>query len=176
MLKRVLLMLLCFCIVFSFSACGLLINKFKLETKDLNGDDDYSLVVFTEDDICNETCDAYCVIYGLNTSGGTSYQDEEYLHDADVVKADAQSPFSGVALLQTTYGTHNTITFTVACERTKGNVKIVLLDENAKIIHDFSITEKSSFTVTNVMGRSFEIRVAGESAKFEVEVLREFSN
>ena len=63
---------------------------------------------------------------------------------------------TGVSLLQLTYGTAETITFTVECARTKGNVRIVLLDENLDIIHDFSVTEKSSYTVNNAKGKEFE--------------------
>ena len=53
-------------------------------------------------------------------------------------------------------------------------MRIVLLDENLDIIHDFSVTEKSSYTVNNAKGKEFEIRVAGESAEFTINVSREF--
>ena len=46
--------------------------------------------------------------------------------------------------------------------------------ENLDIIHDFSVTEKSSCTVNNAKGKEFEIRVAGESAEFTINVSREF--
>ena len=175
MTKRLLLILVCFCVVFSFCSCTLLINKFKIETKDLNGEDDFSLAVLTEEDICAENNVCYCVIFGLNASGSKSYANEDYLHDADTVSADAASPLSGVSLLQATYGTEDIITFTVECTRTKGNVRIVLLDEDLNIIHDFSVTEKSSYTISDAKGKEFEIRVAGERAEFTINVSREFT-
>lgn len=50
------------------------------------------------------------------------------------------------------------------------------MDENLDIIHDFSITESSTHTVEHAKGKEFEIRVAGESAEFTVDVSREFSS
>ena len=173
-LRRAISILICFCAIFSLCSCSLLISKFKVETKDLNGEDDFSLAVLTDEDICAEDNVCHCVAFGLNASGSKSYADEDYLHDGDIVKASATTPLSGVSLLQLTYGTAETITFTVECDRTKGNVRIVLLDENLDIIHDFSVTEKSSYTVNNAKGKEFEIRVAGESAEFTINVSREF--
>ena len=173
-LKKVLWILVCLCMILSFCSCSLLISKFKVETKDLNGEDDFSLAVLTDEDICAEDNECYCVVFGLVASGSKSYADEDYLHDGDSVTASANTPLSGVSLLQSTYGTAETITFTVECTRTKGNVRIVLLDENLDIIHDFSITEESSYTVNHAKGKEFEIRVAGESAEFTVNVSREF--
>ncbi len=175
-MMKILLVLICICVLISLCSCTLLINKFKVETKDLNGEDDFSLAVLTDEDICAEDNVCYCVGFGLSASGSKSYADEDYLHDGDTVEASAYTPLSGVSLLQLTYGTSETITFTVECDRTKGNVRIVLLDENLDIIHDFSVTEKSSYTVNNAKGKEFEIRVAGESAEFAVNVSREFKN
>ena len=174
LIKKALLILVCFGMVLSFCGCALLIDKIKLETKDINGEDDFSLAVLTDEEICAEFNECYCVVCGLNVSGSKSYEDEDYWHDGDTVEASAATPLSGVALLQSTYGTAETITFTVECTRTKGNVRIVLLDENFDIIHDFSVTEKSSYTVNNAKGKEFEIRVAGESAEFTINVSREF--
>ena len=174
LIKKVLSIFICIFILFSLCSCSLLINKFKVETKDLNGEDNFSLAVLTDEDICAENNVCYCVLFGLNASGSKSFENEDYLHDGDTVEASAATPLSGVSLLQLTYGTSETITFTVECARTKGNVRIVLLDENLDIIHDFSVTEKSSYTVNNAKGKEFEIRVAGESAEFNVTISREF--
>ena len=174
MIKNILLVLLCLCMVLSLGGCTLLTNKFKVETEDLNGEEDFSLAVLTDEDICAEENVCYCLAFGLNVSGSKSYADEDHLHDGETVEASAATPLSGVSLLQLTYGMTEAITFTVECTRTKGNARIVLLDENLDIIHDFSVTEKSSYTVNNAKGKEFEIRVAGESAEFTVNVSREF--
>lgn len=177
-IKYILLMLICFCMVITLLGCTLLVNKFKVETKDLNGEDDYSLAVLNDNDICAENNACYCVLMGFSSSGSKSYSDEDYdyTHDADFIKFSANSPLSGVAILQLTYGTEDTITFDVECERTEGNVRIVLLDENLNIVYDFDVAQRSSYTVNDAKGKEFEIRVAGESAKFTVNVARQFSS
>ncbi|MBQ8351227.1 MAG: hypothetical protein IJY20_04180 [Clostridia bacterium] len=176
MKKTILSILIGLCAACFLCSCALLSSKLKVETEDLNGEEDYSLAVLTEDDICAEDHDSYCVVYGFSPSGEKSFSEEDYWHDADITKANAVTPLSGVALVQVTYGKEDTVTFTVECTRTKGNMRIVLLDENLAIIHDFSITETSSYTVHHAKGKEFEIRVAGESAEFTVTVEREFSS
>lgn len=170
------LLFVCACMAFSLCACTLITNKLTLEVADQNGEEDYSLAVLTEEDICAEDNACYCAVFGLTPSGSRSYAEDEYMHDADVMQATASSPLSGVSLLQSTYGVENVVTFTVECTRTVGNVRIVLLDENLNIVHDFSVAEKSSYTVQDAKDKEFEIRVAGESAEFTVHVSREFSN
>ena len=54
MIKRVLLFIVCLFTALSLCSCSLLINKLKVETKDLNGEDDFSLAVLTDEDICAE--------------------------------------------------------------------------------------------------------------------------
>ena len=158
----------------SLFSCSLVVNKFKVETEDLNGEDDTTLAVLSEKEICAEDNDCYCVVYGFSPSGAPSYPTVEDWHDADHIEASAQTPLSGVSLLQMTYGKEDTIVFTVECQRTAGNVRIVLLDENLNIIHDFDVDKKSQHTVEDANGKTFEIRVAGESAEFTVTVSREF--
>ena len=159
------------------SLCGcLLIDKFTVEKKDINGEEDYSLAIFTDEDICEVRNKTYCIGYGYSPKGEKSFTDEDYWQDADRASAETWTTFSGTAVLQVTYGKTNLIEFAVECERTEGNLRIVLLNENYEIIHDFSIEEASSFIVENASGKTYQIRVTGESAKFTVDVAREFIN
>lgn len=174
LLKYILSVLICFFLIVSLCGCTLITSRFRVETKDLNGEDDYSLATLDEEEICAEDNVCYCVVFGLNPSGSQSYSDQEDLHDADFIEATASTPLSGVAILQTTYGTEDTVTFTVECVRTKGNVRIVLLDDHLNIIHDFNVAEPSDYTVSDAKGKEFEIRVAGEGAEFTINVSREF--
>jgi len=158
----------------SLCGCELIYHKFTLDTKDTNGEDDHTLAVFTDEDICAEDPRSYCFIYGLHKEGDPSFEDEEYFEDGDLTESSAASSFSGVVPIQTTYGKEDTIKFTVECERTEGNLRIVLLDNDLNIIHDFDIEGQSSFEVTNAKGKTFEIRAAGESALFTITATREF--
>ncbi len=173
-IKCIVSALVCLCVVFSLCGCTIVINKIKYETKDLNGEEDHSLAVFTDEDICAEDYDCYCYVYGFSPSGEKSYSDEDIWHDADLIDVTAGTPLSGVSLLQATYGKEDTVVFTVECDRTAGNLRVVLLNENGQILYDFDLDETSSYTVEGAKGKEFEIRLAGESAEFDIIVTREF--
>ncbi|MBQ7336961.1 MAG: hypothetical protein IJW40_00740 [Clostridia bacterium] len=170
---------LCFALVavlllFSLPGCSLIISKITTDVADTNGPDDHSLAHFDDAYICSDDADCYCATYGFRPEGEASYTDKEYWHDADQTYAHAMSPLSGVTLLQLTYGRESIIRFTVTPTRTEGNLRIVLLDENQTIIHDFSIEESSTYEVTDVKDHEYEILAVGESALFEITVTREF--
>lgn len=180
-MRKIILIFACLCITLSLCGCGSPTNDIydeidgtNAEIKDLNGEADFSLASLTDEDICAEKTSYHCVAVRLSSSGSKSYVDKDYLYDVDTVKVSATTPFSGVYILQATYGKTDTVRFTVECARTKGNLRLVLVDENSDIIHDFSVTEGSSYTVNDAKGKEFEIRAAGESAEFAVNVSREF--
>ncbi len=82
---------------------------------------------------------------------------------------------SGVKDLQKSYGKEGTIIFTVECERTNGNLRVVIIDaDNWVILHDFSIEGKLTYKVTGAKGKFYEIRVVGEAARFKITATREF--
>ncbi len=167
------IILVCF-LTFALCGCTIISSKYKIETEDTNGEEDHSLAVITEDYIRSDDTECYCVIYFLNTDGDKSYADKDYTHDADKVEASAESPMSGVSIIQRTYGKEETVVFSVDCKRTKGNLRIVLLDEDSNIIHDFDISGESEYKVENAKGKAYEIRAVGESAEFEISASREF--
>lgn len=84
----------------------------------------------------------------------------------------AKTPYSGVGVIMRTYGRDDTVIFTVASELTKGNLRIVLLDDAGQLIHDFAIGGEDSVTVTGALDRTYEIRIAGESAEFRIKASR----
>jgi hypothetical protein len=53
-------------------------------------------------------------------------------------------------------------------------MRVVLVDGNMNIIHDFSLGESSAFTLENAKGKTYEIRIACESAEFNVTAERTF--
>lgn len=180
-MKKILLAFVCLCTLLSLCSCASPTNDIydeiegtNAEIKDLNGEEDFSLATLTDEDICAEKTSYHCVAVRLSSSGSKSYVDKDYLYDVDTVKVSATTPLSGVYILQSTFGKTDTVRFTVESTQTKGNLRIVLLDENSDIIHDFSVTEGSSYTVNDATGKEFEIRAAGESAEFTVSVSREF--
>ena len=140
-----------------------------LEIPDENGEESYSLAVLTEKEICAEEPKYSCRVFGVGID-----ENAENANASARITAEAKSAFSGVAVLQKTQCDADKVTFTVNCERTAGNLRVVLLDENMRVVHDFAVGESSSFTLENASGKSFELRVAGESAEFSITSERAF--
>ena len=167
--------ILCLALVcFAFCGCG----KTMRSIPDTNGSDDYSLTVLGENELCAEFNESYSLITpALKVSGNKSFTDDgvDDHHDGDHVVAQSLSPVSGVDITQTTFGKTDTIVFTVTSTVTEGNARVYLYCyETESIWHDFVINGTESFTATGCMGKEFDIRVAGESAMYSVEMTREF--
>jgi hypothetical protein len=170
--KKIFTLALSFALALALFACG---GKNPLEIADENGEEDCSLAVLTVSDICAKEPRYSCRIYGIvRMDENRSFSEEQSVYDADKMVGHAQAEFSGVTVLQKTYGITERITFEVTCERTKGNMRVVLVDGNMNIIHDFSLGESSAFTLENAKGKTYEIRIACESAEFNVTAERTF--
>ncbi len=170
----------CLCLILTsltltcLSGCQLIYGRLFVETKDINGEEDTSLAVFTDEDICTETTENFCFSYLVEATGEKSFAEKDYLWDGDNVSAIAATKCSGKVIVQLTYGKTDVIKFTVDPKLTQGNLRIVLLDQEYNILHDFSTHQKSSFEVSDAKGKEFEIRAIGESALFEIIAQREF--
>ena len=178
--------LVAICLILSvlcFSSCSMMISKIKYEIKDKNGSDT-SLAVLTDHDICENAHLFYCLINGSTSDGENSFPEDhpekelsEYFYDRDQTRMMTDTVFSGVEVLQATYGKSDKITFTVTSELTKGNLRIVLIDyKTLTILYDFEVGTTDSFTVTDALDKEYEIRAAGESAIFDITTLRIFDS
>ena len=170
--KRILSILLALAMAVGLCGCTVIHGKLKVEIKDKNGDDT-GLAVIKDSDICANDYESYCFVYGYSGDNVTSMpgEDDDF-QDNSNVEVMAKTPYSGVGVIMRTYGRDDTINFTVTSELTKGNLRIVLLDEDMQIIHDFALGGEDSFTVTGALGKVYEIRIAGESAEFTIEASR----
>ncbi len=172
-MKKILTML-SLLLALSLCSCTLIASSGMI-VKDQNGQEDHSLVVYDDEDLKAEYFDSFCVAYGFQHEGERSDPDEDYgMHDSDLTSASALSDFSGVTVLQFTYGKTDRIKFSVTPTHNAGNMRIVLIDEEGEILYDFPIDSPSSFEVTGAMGKRYQVRVAGESAQFEVVTERTF--
>lgn len=174
-MKKFITSVLLLLVVICMSGCSLIYSKLKYDVKDMNGDDT-SLAVFTDDDICDELPDNYCLNSIRESEGDSSYSDEDYEDfDMDTVTLMAKSSFSGVGVVQVTYGKSDTITFSVTSKLTEGNLRIVLFDyTNLTVLYDFEVGTTDSFTLTDASEGEYEVRVAGESAIFDITASRTF--
>ncbi|MGN0988728.1 MAG: hypothetical protein ACI4N6_00285 [Eubacteriales bacterium] len=175
MKKRLFLLVMAMLMVFmsvTLSGCTVIYGKLKVEIKDKNGDDT-ALAVLSDEDICAEDHRFYCFVYGYAVDGVRSDPSgsDDYF-DNDSVEAFAKTPYSGVSVIMRTYGRSDTIQFFVNSELTTGNLRIVLLDEHRQIIYDFAVGKDDSYTVTDALDKVYEIRIAGESAEFDITASR----
>jgi len=129
-------------------ACG----EKPLEIADENGAEDHSLAVLTLQEICAQNPKYSCRVYGVGIIDDGKSGENGGVYDADKIVGEAGSEFSGVAVLQKTYGKSEKITFAVNCERTKGNMRVVLVDDKLNVIHDFAVGESSVFELENAAG------------------------
>ena len=172
-MKKVFLMITTCLMMLSFCSCSAFFGETNQTIEDKNGDDT-SLAVLGEKELTAEFPESYCLVAGVSTSGGTSYKEETF-HDGDIAEAYASSPFSGVGIIQLTYGKSDKVRFTVNAKLSAGNLKVYLFClTDLTIVHEFKIGEKSSYLLENAKDKEFELRVAGESAEYEIEVNREF--
>ena len=169
--KKILSLALAAALMLALFACG----EKPLEIADENGAEDHSLAVLTGADISAKEPKYSCRVYGFaQMDENKSNSEENSVYDADKIVAEAGSEFSGVAVLQKTYGKEDKVTFTVTCYRTKGNMRVVLVDERLNILHDFALGEESVYELEGAKGKKYEIRIACESAEFNITAERTF--
>ena len=176
--KKILICLICLFAVVHMCGCSLILGKITKEIKDQNGEDT-SLAVINESDICSEFPESYCAIFFRSVDGEHSYPDGTdalyFLSDGGDAIVEARTRLSGVVGAQLTYGKSDTVSFAVTSELSEGNLRIVLIDlQNNSIVHDFDTNGTETFELTNALDREYEIRIAGESAVFFVEINRQF--
>ena len=109
MKKNVLILSIIVCCL--LCSCTAIHGKLFVEIKDKNGDD-ISLVVLTQEDICAEIPESYCMSFYSSSKEIEEIGDWFYDVD-DEVNLSANSLFSGVDYAQATYGKTNSISFSV---------------------------------------------------------------
>lgn len=144
--KIALLMILCIGVVFCLCACHI---------EDKNGPDDYSLVEITEERIKGGVSSYSQVMAVSNeTQNGVEYDCKKF----SGVKTIKKITYTGGIRLEINYD----------LEVDSGNFRAVLIHDG-EIVMDLPIGEDQHIVIDNPK-RSYEIRIAGESADFEIEL------
>ena len=162
-------------ITINLCSCSLIYDKVLYEIKDTNGDD-ISLAILTDEDICIDLPGNYCLNPTYKWTGDEpSFPDEDFNDDRENAHMTANTPFSGVEIIQPTYGKTDTIIFSVSSILTSGNLRIVVIDTtDYSIVGEFAINTTDDIEICNAINKIYELRVAGESAIFSIDVTREF--
>ena len=144
--KIALLIVLCIGVVFCLCACHI---------EDKNGPDDYSLVEITDEKILKNTT-SY-------TQTGAVASESQHEVEFDCRK------FSGVKTLKKiTYTGGIRLEINYDIELDSGNFRAVLIHDG-EIVMDLPIGENQQIVIDSPK-RSYEIKIAGESADVEIEL------
>lgn len=143
-MKKALLAVLLAAITLAFTGCG--------QIEDTNGENNFALQTITDENI----------VEGMNVvtfaSARTSSGNKESL---------SVGKLSGVLDLYTGTAKEKTVVLTVDCNVTAGNARLVVVYDG-KIVHEFDLHKQGqSFVLENAKG-DFALKLAGESAAFEV--------
>ena len=115
--------------------------------EDTNGDEDFSLVTITDDDLIN--------------GRGNFLSNNSTEFNIGGVTTLKYGKMSGVTTLETVFVV-NSKTITTEMTTTSGNCRLVLVHNN-EIVYDFNINGSDSYTMQD--SGSYYLRLAGESAK-----------
>lgn len=156
MLKKIggLVFIVAFIVVFIVLMAG---DKKIEHIEDTNGADNYSLQTITDENIEKRDIGAKGFASETNNiTNKTKYYSKK---------------FTGVT--EVDGGTSISSEYTIFIHRfvvKEGNAKLVLLQDD-KIVHEFAPSETmQEFTIENADGSYMSLRIAGESAKFELEL------
>ncbi len=147
-MKKIMILTICLCFVLLLSSCTI------GHIKDENGDDK-SLCSLTDEDIL-ENVSSYTQTAAITSNVG----------DRVVYKA---NKFSGVTTIKKIpYAVGEKMIIRSSIDVKEGNLRVVLI-QNDKIILDIPLGENQT-TIIEDSRRDYKIKIAGESAEFDLEL------
>lgn len=159
------------------SVVTMILNTTKYE--DTNGEDNFELCHITIEDIVGDEIMGdeigYNVWGGMSThSGSRTYIGDETLKDFDYDETERSfERLDGVVVLQATRIYKNSLTLEIDSEIKSGNAEIVIIIDG-KYHSSVDINKCSFVKLNNIYSKEVVIKLAGESAKGEVEVERRY--
>lgn len=157
--------------------CGLvlpaLIRAFRFESKyeDLNGEDDYSLCVITEENVLQGT-DCEMWMSGSSFDGNPTNVEGLQGEDVDWDECYYQAEiFDGVCVAQATRTDQETITLSLTSTVTQGNFEIFILIDG-EIYGQVSANCEKELQLNGIQNRDVLVVIAGEGANFTFAVIR----
>lgn len=149
MKKALFLLTACFCLMIILSSCTI------GQIRDQNGENDTSLVQIDEEEILAKV-PSYTQVGAYQSSTGN-----RVVYEAE--------KFSGVSIIKNIpYAVGEKLIIRSDIDLDKGNFRVVLI-QGDKILCDIPLGEDKTTVIENST-RDYEIRIAGESAEFELEI------
>ena len=139
---------------------------------DTNGIENFALQTISDDMLrkAENTFTASKVEHG--NYGEKTYVSRNAVADFDRVAYCAETS-SGVQVLQATKSLSDTLKLTIKNSIVSGNCKIVVVVEN-EIYKEIELNSETTLTIENVLNKEIFVVIGCESAKVDIEILREF--
>lgn len=139
---------------------------------DTNGVEDYSLNTLTQADVLSEASEYTMWKFGTSGEGQSSGVEDQFLKkfDNEIVHMSAKS-FSGVSVAHATKCNADSLTLCIENQVENGNFAIVVLVDGVLFEELMANTNKEIF-LTDVKGKTVVVKIAGESANFDIKVNR----
>lgn len=147
---------------------------------DTNGATDFSLQTITEQEIV-ATSFGGTQIYWSSTHEGNQSDISDAFEDRfikeldyDKIRTKAQE-FSGVDDVHATKTNSQSLTLTIKSTVTEGNFAIVIVVDGS-FYCSVDINQTKSITLDDIAGKTVLVKIAGESAEYQIEVERTYDN
>ena len=143
------------------------------QIEDQNGDADKSICIISDAEIESSVSDYEAIGSYVNSkdnnASGIVGEFEKY--------DNAYTEFgflkvTGIYLCNAYKGAGKEVTYTVDSIVEKGNVRIIITDENQKILYDIPIDGVESLTFNAESGKTYFLKFVAESAKLELNITR----
>ncbi len=143
--------------------------------EDTNGEANFSLQTITREDIASDTFEYFSLFYSGGNEGARSDISDHRLkeNDYDVIH-ETVGELHGVRVLQATKTQNESMTLTVTSDVTKGNAAIAVVIDGA-FYCEVPINQTEQIELSGIAGKTVLVKLAGESAEFEVTVERKYS-
>ena len=142
------------------------------QIEDTNG---LSKELCTIDDTFIESKTEYCDMVGINTKYDASkksgvkndFKEKDLCYSKDTIKS-----LSGIYICNAYKANGNVVKYTVDSVVKRGNLRIVITDQNNKILYDVPIDISYDIEFSTTEGQIYYVKLVGESANIEVSVTR----
>ena len=140
------------------------------ELPDLNGPEDYSLYLLSEEEVV-KTYDYVAFLTSEGQYGESTNVDKDHkYYDYDKVNFQAKH-FSGVKVLQATNISDDYCTFKINSEVNSGNFDIVIIVDG-ELHSKVDINQETIISLEGIKDKTVLVKIAGESAECRIEVER----
>ncbi len=141
---------------------------------DTNGTEDFALNSITIEQIVSEEFAAYKYIAGGKGTGEQSQVKDYRFKDLDYTRMTSYAKsFSGIDTLHATRSQNDTLILEIESIVSSGNFAIIILVDG-EMYSEVPINQSTQIKLTDVSGKTVLVRIAGESAEYEIAVNRRF--